>query len=179
MLGALHLFDRLIDKLPVSPRFIRFCVVGTSGMAVSFVALWLINWALPSTWGPWEHRVALAGSIVIAIFTNFLLNYNWTWGDTDRAAGLLDWFGKLGRFYRVSAVAASVQYIIAVLVFELSPLNAWLLALLERVSGDTAIINEPGLYVAQATGIATAMFINYFANHLWTFQDKGEQNAVT
>jgi putative flippase GtrA len=172
MLGVLNKLDRLIDKVPVSPRFFRFCVVGTSGATVSFLSLWLINWALPASWGAWEHRAALAGSIVIAIFTNFLLNYTWTWADTDRASSPVGWLAKLGRFYVVSAVAASVQYAVALLVFEQTPLNERLLALLVDHAGQSVLINEPGLYVAQAMGIGTAMFINYLANHLWTFKNK-------
>ncbi len=172
MLGVLSTLDRLIDRVPVSPRFFRFCVVGTSGALVSFSSLWAINWLLPASWGAWEHRVALAGSIIIAIFTNFLLNYAWTWKDTDRATGVLDWLAKLGRFYVVSAVAATVQYVVALLVFERTPLNPWLLELMERFLGETKLVNDPGLYVATAVGIGTAMFINYFANHLWTFRQK-------
>jgi putative flippase GtrA len=172
MLGVITKLDGLIDRLPVSPRFFRFCVVGTSGMLVSFVSLWLLNWALPSSWGAWEHRSALAGSIAIAIFSNFLLNYTWTWADTDRASSAAGWLAKLARFYMVSAVAASVQYVVALLVFELTPLNAWLLLLIERIAGASALINEPGLYIATGIGIGTAMFINYFANHLWTFKDE-------
>ena len=177
MLGLISKLDSLIDRLPVSPRFFRFCVVGTSGAAVSFASLWLINWLLPATWGAWEHRAALAGSIVIAIFTNFLLNYYWTWADTDRASSPIGWLAKLGRFYVVSAVAASVQYMVAVLMFELTPLNEALLALMTEQLGGSRLINEPGLYVAQALGIGTAMFINYFANHLWTFRSKAGDSS--
>jgi putative flippase GtrA len=171
MLGLLAKLDRLIDRVPVSPRFFRFCVVGASGTLVSFASLWALNWVLPSSWGAWEHRTALAGSIIVAIFTNFLLNYAWTWADTDRAGSVGGWLAKLGRFYLVSAVAASVQYAVAVLAFELTPLNEWLLTLLDSVLGRTRLVNDPGLYAAQALGIGTAMFINYFANHLWTFRD--------
>ena len=177
MLGLISKLDSLIDRLPVSPRFFRFCVVGTSGAAVSFASLWLINWLLPATWGAWEHRAALAGSIVIAIFTNFLLNYYWTWADTDRANGVLGWLAKLGRFYVVSAVAATVQYAVALLLFEQTGLNAALLAILTEHLASSALINEPGLYVAQALGIVTAMFINYFANHLWTFRNRAGDSA--
>ncbi len=172
MLGAFTKLDRLIDRLPVSPRFFRFCVVGTSGATVSFVSLWLINWLLPASWGAWEHRTALAGSIVVAIFTNFLLNYGWTWADSDRASSALGWLAKLGRFYVVSAVAATVQYAVALLLFEQTPLDEALLRLMAEHTAGSAFVNQPGLYVAQALGIGTAMFINYFANHLWTFRHK-------
>jgi putative flippase GtrA len=177
MLDLLAKLDRLIDRVPVSPRFFRFAMVGASGTVVSFAALWAINWLLPSSWGAWEHRAALAGSIVVAIFTNFLLNYHWTWADTDRATGVADWFAKLGRFYLVSAVAATVQYAVALLVFERTPLNELLLAASDALLGETRLINDPGLYAAQAIGIGTAMFINYFANHLWTFRDKSDDSS--
>ncbi len=158
MRAVFQALDGLIDRLPISPRFFRFCVVGTSGMAVSFVALGLLYWVFPQSWGVWEHRAAIAGSIAIAIFTNFLLNYYWTWGDTERAASMGGWLYKLGKFYLVSSVAASVQWGVAVVIYEQFGLDA--------------LLGPPGLYVAQATGIATAMFINFFANHLWTFSDE-------
>ena len=176
MLGILNKLDRLIDKVPVSPRFFRFCVVGTSGAVVSFASLWGINWLLPASWGAWEHRAALAGSIIIAIFTNFLLNYYWTWSDTDRAGSFGGWLAKLGRFYLVSAGAASVQWAVAVMLYEKTELNSALLVLLTEHVSETALINDPGLYVAQALGIITAMFINYFANHLWTFRTKANDS---
>ncbi len=172
MPALLTTLDRLIDKVPVSPRFFRFCVVGTSGAVVSFVALWALNWLFPASWGAWEHRAAIAGSIAIAIFTNFLLNYHWTWGDTERATSAGNWLAKLARFYLVSAVAASIQWAVAVLLYEKTGLNAVLLEQLTTRLGTTPLVNDPGLYVAQALGIATAMFINYFANHLWTFRTK-------
>ncbi len=177
MLGFFRWLDRLIDRVPVSPRFFRFCVVGTSGAFVSFLSLWLINWMLPASWGAWEHRAALAGSIIIAIFTNFLLNYYWTWGDTERATNVTGWLAKLARFYMVSAAAASLQWAVAVLLYERTGLNRALLDMLGGELGRTALVNEPGLYVAQALGILTAMFINYFANHLWTFRNKGVDSS--
>lgn len=155
MRRAIALLDRLIGLLPLPERFARFCVVGASGAFVSFVALAPLYWLLPAALGPWEHRLAVAGSIAIAIFNNFLLNYHWTWGDRERAATALAWFAKLARFYLVSTLAACVQWAVAVLIFERAGLQA--------------LLGPPGLYVAQATGILTAMSINYFANHLWTF----------
>ncbi len=172
MLGILNTLDRLIDRVPVSPRFFRFCVVGTTGATVSFASLWLLNWGLPASWGAWEHRAALAGSIIIAIFTNYLLNYTWTWRDTARATSASGWLAKLGRFYLVSATAASVQYAVALLLYERTGLDALLLGLLDQHLGKPELVNQPGLYVAQALGICSAMFINYFANHLWTFKNR-------
>ncbi|MFH1468862.1 MAG: GtrA family protein [Pseudomonadota bacterium] len=150
------LLDRLLALLPLPARFARFCVVGTSGAFVGFVSLDLLVRLFPSTWGVWEHRAAFAGSIAIAIFSNFLLNYHWTWGDRARATGALSWLAKLGRFYLVSALAASVQWIVAVELFERLHMEA--------------LMGPWGKFVAQAAGIVTAMFINFFANHLWTFK---------
>jgi len=62
----------------------------------------------------------------------------------------------LAKFYLVSSLAATVQWAVAVLLYEGLDL--------------AAILGPLGLYVCQATGILTAMFINFFANHLWTFR---------
>ena len=144
--------DGLIDRLPFSPRFFRFCVVGSSGVLVNFAVLALALQALPQVVS--RHRWAMAAAIIVSVFTNFLLNDGWTWRDRRRA-GVVAWFGRLWRFFLVSLLAAVVQWVAAVLLFEQLPLQQWL--------GGVAI------YLAQATGIVIAMAINFGANHLWTF----------
>lgn len=148
--------NRIISRIPISPRFIRFGIVGTSGVIVSFLFLTLFEFILPSSLGVWEHRLALAFSIIVAIFSNFLLNSGWTWGDREKTGS---WLARLIRFYLVSSVAAFVQWGIAVICFELVFPDLGLIEFLGRFS----------LYVAQATGVIMAMMINFTANHFWTF----------
>lgn len=148
MLAFLRKADDLIGRLPVSPRFVRFCVVGGSGVAVNLAVLWLALVLLPAAWGTWQARTAQAMGILVSILTNFLLNDRWTWGDGKRG-GPGDWPRRLGMFYLVSAVAALLQWSCSVALHEWLGLR---------------------IYLAQAMGIVLAMGINFTMNHRWTFR---------
>jgi putative flippase GtrA len=142
--------DDLIEKLPVSPRLFRFCVVGASGVAVNLAVLWLTLALLPAAWGAWQGRTAQAAGILVSILTNFLLNDRWTWGDR-KSSGAGHWSRRLGMFYLVSAVAALLQWSCSVVLHE--RLSLW-------------------IYLAQALGIVLAMGINFTMNHRWTFRHR-------
>lgn len=150
MRTTLRRLDALIEKLPISPRFFRFCVVGGSGVVVNLAVLWLLLLLLPPAWGVWQHRWAMAWAIVVSILTNFLLNDLWTWGDAEKG-GLRHWLRRLGMFFLVSAAAATVQWGCGVALHE--GLGIW-------------------IYLAQALGIVLAMGINFTVNHLWTFRSR-------
>ncbi|MDY0059650.1 MAG: GtrA family protein [Myxococcota bacterium] len=149
MRALLTRLDGLIEKLPVSPRFFRFCLVGGSGVVVNLLVLWLLLGVLPGSPDPWRHRVAMAGAIAVSIFTNFVLNDLWTWRDRS-GQGAAPWVIRLVRFYLVSSLAATVQWGSGVLLHE--RLGVW-------------------IYLAQALGIVLAMGINFVVNHLWTFRN--------
>lgn len=136
---------------PERRRFIKFCVVGASGVPVNLACTWFgyhVLFTLQSD----ELRKAFSFllGIAVSIFTNFVLNDLWTWKDREKAAsgGFL---GRMARFYLVSAVGASLQFGTAM------GLSVWL-----------------GVHylLAQAAGIALATAVNYAANNLWTFRGK-------
>lgn len=158
MRALLHRLDGTIEKLPISPRFFRFCVVGGSGVVVNLAVLRLMMFLLPAGWGNWQHRTAMAWAIVVSIFTNFLLNDLWTWGDREKG-GARQWLQRLAKFYVVSAAAAVVQWGAALLLYERDAL-AFITDAIFR------------LYTAQAIAIVLAMGINFTMNHLWTFRRK-------
>jgi dolichol-phosphate mannosyltransferase len=147
MRALLRRTDDLIEKLPLSPRFFRFCVVGGSGVAVNLAVLGLALALLPAGWGAWQARAAQAAGILVSILTNFLLNDLWTWGDREKG-GAGHWLRRLGMFYLVSALAALLQWGCSVALHE--RLGLW-------------------IYLAQALGIVLAMGINFTMNHRWTF----------
>ncbi len=154
--------DSLIDRLPLSPRLFRFCVVGSSGVLVNFLVLALSLLLLPSSLGAWEHRVAMAAAIATSIFSNFVLNDIWTWADR-RHLGLAAWLHRLGRFFLVSLLAAIIQWSTAIFLYE-----------------GGFVCREPGcggIFLAQGSGIALAMLVNFTVNHFWTFahhRERGE-----
>ncbi|MCC6748067.1 MAG: GtrA family protein [Deltaproteobacteria bacterium] len=133
-------------------RFIKFCLVGASGVPVNLVFTWLgYRMAFTGLDEGWRKAAAFALGIVLSIFTNFLLNDVWTW--RDRPKGERQVLGRLGRFYLVCSAASAVQF-------------------------GTAMALTLGLrfhyLVAQLFGIALATAVNYVANNLWTFKAKPE-----
>ena len=79
-----NLRERIRD--PRLVRLFRFGVVGFSGVFVNLaVSEALFRWALlelqPETW---RLAVANALGVVVSIFTNFILNDRWTWGDRSK-----------------------------------------------------------------------------------------------
>ena len=140
--------DDPIRRLPASPRFFRFCLVGASGVAVNLVVLAAMLALLPVGWGVWQARTAQATGILVSILSNFLLNDRWTWGDR-KVGGAPRWWRRLGMFGLVSAVAGLLQWSCSVVLHE--RLGLW-------------------IYLAQALGIVLAMGVNFTMNHWWTFR---------
>lgn len=138
-------------------RFVKFCVVGASGVPVNLLCTWLAFRCLAGV-VPGRSAVAIASlsGIALSIGSNFLLNDLWTWGDRHvPGAGRA---GRLLRFYAVASAAASVQYGLAM---ALVMLLGW------------------HYLLAQLGGIALAMLLNYVANHKWTFRVRREQRALS
>lgn len=129
-------------------RFIKFCLVGASGVPVNLGCTWLaLTTFLSGLDEGLAKALAVAFGIVVSIFTNFLLNDIWTW--RDRQDGARGFAGRLLRFYLVCALASAIQYGVAL--------------------GLTLGL---GLHVtlAQVVGIAVATALNFVANNLWTFR---------
>lgn len=155
------LFRRIVSSLVRErARFLKFCAVGTSGIFVNLLFVWagnvLLFAPLPDFY---KTPLSYALGIVVSIFTNFLLNYLWTWSDAERG-GAARFFSRMVKFYLVSALAASVQFAVS---------NG--LALLTRLYFLTGLEELPvewKLLFALA-GIAVGMLINFFMNLYWTF----------
>lgn len=152
--------ERFGAKLGMSPRLLKFCVVGGSGVVVNLGVLYVLLVFLPDGWAEWRPRVASIAGIAVSILTNFLLNDIWTWADRAKK-GRLHWFQRLAKFILVSSVAALVQFALFVLLFEYANLRS---LLGERIGG----------LCSQCIGIICALVINYIANNYWTFGEKTE-----
>ena len=140
-------------------RFIRFCVVGASGVVVNLGIFTLAHHLLKEHWNGTADAFMAANivGIVISVFTNFLLNDYWTWGDrTKRGHG--HFFARLTKFYLVSSVAGGVQLGVATLCFVHFAIHELISVLI---------------------GIAIATGINYVANNVWTFREKPKANPTT
>jgi putative flippase GtrA len=120
--------------------------------------------------------VANLGGIIVSVFTNFLLNDFWTWGDREKR-GHHHFFSRLAKFYVVSSVAASVQWGVSVATRSYLSLESIgvLLAALGVVEGDFAFLGAWNTgsvrdILAILLGIAVGTGINYVANNIWTFR---------
>jgi len=144
-------------------RFVKFVVVGTSGVPVNLGIVFLVTATCTTlmTAGVRDTLAYLLG-IVVSIFTNFLLNSFWTWGDRT-ARDPSGFLRRLAKFYLVSAIAAGVQFATSVVISSL---------MRQSDSCTVALYGEYRLYhlLAPLAGIVLGLFINFVANNLWTFK---------
>jgi len=143
---------RLLHRFttPGQRRFIKFCVVGASGVPINLLLTWLGHGVLFASLGA-DARKALAFllGIAVSIFTNFPLNDLWTWADRDKVER--GFAARLARFYLVCSLASGIQFGVAI------ALSVWL---------------QLHYLLSQLAGIALATVVNYAVNNLWTFKDK-------
>ncbi len=125
---------------PERLRVVRFCIVGASGVVVNLAVFELAFMVL-------TFVASNALGIAVSIFTNFLLNDRWTWGDRDKAPFLR----RVTAFYVVSLSAALVQLGASWVCYDLLDFHR---------------------HVALLLGIAAATGINFVSNNIWTFRSK-------
>lgn len=170
---------RLFETLrPIfTARFLKFCVVGASGVLVNLGVLALL------TGLDVRSSFASAWAIEVSILSNFVINERWTF--VDRGEGTV--WSRAVRFQLVSLVGGAVQWlvflasIVALLRFMHGPG-----AIEQYFAGDgltfqhyvQRLVREPpdvgaGVYPAQLVGIAAATGWNFLANFYWTWR-RGE-----
>jgi len=140
MPGFSHQIKNLIQNRNEWIRFMRFGIVGLSGVFVNEGMLYLLYEMVHL---PFYLCSFLA--IEISIFTNFLLNDNWTWRK-ERSGSF---FIRLIR-YNASAAFTSIFITIAALQF----FKEWM--------------GIPYLY-ANLLGIGFGMLSNFLINNFWTY----------
>ena len=143
-------------------RLLRFAGVGVSGVVVNLVVFALaFHIVLVSLAGD-DLKFVLANGMgfLVSVFTNFLLNDNWTWGDRAKG-GFKNWWQRLAKYYVTASSAGIVQIV-----------TAWLsLTLLWSVFDPRISGYELAPMLGVLTGIGCGMAINFTASHLWAFRD--------
>ncbi|MGM5481163.1 MAG: glycosyltransferase [Nanobdellota archaeon] len=124
-------------------KFLKFAVVGTSGVIVNYAILILFKEVLGL-----HLLFASAIAVETSIITNFLFNNFWTW---RRNAHNNCFLGRLLRFNLVSLIALAI--------------NVSVLYLLTEYVGIWYII-------ANAFGIIAGMLVNFTINDRWTFKEQ-------
>lgn len=149
-------------------RFIKFAIVGGSGVLVN---MGVFNLAYHSFLSSLSDDVRLGAAnvlgVIVSIFSNFLLNDGWTWGDRAKG-GAKSWFKRLGKYYLVCSVAALVQLGVAQLSFKYV-FGPWAPTVL-------GFALAPSLAVG--VGIIAGIAINFPVSHLWAFKDESDGNAT-
>jgi dolichol-phosphate mannosyltransferase len=125
-----------------SRTFIRFLVVGASGVAVNLISFTLLLHA------GMNKYLASPVAIELSIITNFFLNNYWTFAHRENDDGV---HIRGLKFNVVSFVALGVSYGTFLLLAKLDPAGI------------------PQIH--QAAGIVPATLINYFLNSYWTFKE--------
>lgn len=149
-------------KRLISPRLLRFALVGFSGVFVNLGCLALfadilqLDRLLPAAEvfdTPFVLSSALA--IEVSVVWNFLLNNAWTFKDRNEGArsGFL---ARLFKYHLVSLVGMALQLGCFVVV------NAMLLTQVDELG--------PFKYLSQLMGIAFAMAWNFLSNFYFTWR---------
>lgn len=143
-------------------RFVKFALVGGSGVFVNLAVVWLVGLLVGV--GAGADRIAILSGILVSIFTNFVVNDTWTWGDRAKR-GVGHWFQRCAFFYVTNGFAAGLQFVVSISVLPL-------------LTFDSAPFGFPADAVraplASLVGIAVATPLNYVVNNLLTFRDKGD-----
>lgn len=133
--------NQLRTKYPQYREFIKFSIVGGSGVIVNMGILILLTrlFNIPL-------EIASPIAIELSIISNFILNNIWTFGDRTVEISLLT---KFIRFHLVAISAGVVNYLILLaLVYGFDILDI----------------------IANLIGIAAATIVNYLLNSLWTWR---------
>jgi len=132
-------------------RFIKFGIVGGSGIFVNMGLLWffteVIGFYIP---------ISSVLAIALAMINNFIWNDLWTWRDR-RTPGVKAYFIRMAKFITVSSIAAYVG-------------NLGVLCILYYFF-------HMKLMISNMFGIAVGTILNYSVNNFWTFKSNIEHTS--
>ncbi len=133
-----------VSRSILTPRLIKFGIVGASGVVVNMGGLYLLT-----DLAKIPYFVASVIAIELSIISNFTINLLWTWSDRSGDGSV---WGKLVRYHiGAGATAFFGNYLVLILLTELFGMHYLLSNLI---------------------GIGVGTFSNYVINDLWTFRHK-------
>ncbi len=138
-------FSKLIHKTGFDPiRFIKFSIVGGSGILVNMSILWFFTEIVGL-----YYLISSVLAVALAMISNFVWNDLWTWQDRGEP-GAKAYLTRLIKFILVSSIAAYIG-------------NLGILWILTHFFHVYYLISN-------LIGIAVGTILNYSVNNLWTFQ---------
>jgi len=127
-------------------RFIKFGVVGGSGIVVNMGLLWFFTDIVGM-----YYLISSIFAIALAMISNFIWNDLWTWRDR-REPGVKAYLTRMAKFILVSSIAGYIG--------NLGVL--WILTHFFHVY----------YLISNLIGIAVGTILNYSVNNFWTFRAK-------
>jgi dolichol-phosphate mannosyltransferase len=118
-----HLLRLRLDALPIS-RFVRFSLVGLTGVFVDMGVLYLLSDPTTLAWGLTRSKIIASSA---AIVNNFLWNDLWTFGDiAARQSGMQHRLRRLVKFASVCGLGVGLNVVLLNLMFNLLHMNRYL-----------------------------------------------------
>jgi dolichol-phosphate mannosyltransferase len=128
----------------LTPRLIKFGIVGASGVVVNVGGLYLFTEFVRI-----PYFIASVIAIELSILSNFTVNLLWTWRDRSQEGTL---WTKIARYHiGAGATAFLGNYLILIALTEFFGIH---------------------YMISNLIGIAVGTFSNYLINDLWTFRKK-------
>lgn len=142
------IMQKIINLFKNNPRllrFIKFGVIGASGIVVNSAVLWLLH-----EYAGLGIEAASPAAIAVAIFYNFVWNDRFTWRNNleNRRHNFIQ---RLWKYYLSSALGALINYAV--------------LLLLTHVFGWHYLLSN-------LTGILAGTASNFLLSEFWVFQSK-------
>lgn len=154
-----------LQRLPIG-RFLRFGVVGFSGLFVDIVVFYLLRERLGLDW-----RLSTAISIEVAIINNFLWNDAWTFADlAQRQQGWGARFQRFLKFNLVCLVGAFLQVTIMALILAMPMIDQLPTITENLVTADWT--NNADEYFAKIVAIALVTLWNFWINLKLSWRSK-------
>ncbi len=131
-------------------RLVKFAVVGGAGVVVNEGLTWFAHDLLFAhlSSAVQLNAAAILGTVV-SIFTNFVLNDLWTWGDRAKGDGRA-WLRRLLKYYLAAGLGVAVQFAV--------------------LNGLVALLGRPYYLWWNLAGIGCAMASNFVLMHWWAFR---------
>jgi dolichol-phosphate mannosyltransferase len=133
-------------------RFIKFGIVGGSGIFVNMGFLWFFTEVVGL-----YYLISSVLAITFAMINNFIWNDLWTWSDRGEP-GVKAYIKRLVKFCMVSSFAAIVGNIVIL----------WILTHFFHLY----------YLISNLIGIAVGTLLNYTINNFWTFKSHDEKITI-
>ncbi len=145
------LIDRILGTPIIGPlfqhRFVKFSIVGLSGLIINLVALYISQEILFKNIHPEVLRLNLSLGLAIffATINNYLWNRKWTWLDR-KGKTKYGFFPQMGQYFIACGLAIGLQFALTLLLAQF-------------------------IYylIANIISIVLAAVLNYLLNDIWTF----------